>query len=113
MPRAKMEKSSARAHAPARTREGREAQMIALAENLAEKQLREGTASSQVIAHYLKLGTTRERLEQERLKNENDLTRAKADSIRAAQKNDSIYEDALNAFRSYAYHPDMDEDDEL
>lgn len=111
MPRAKMENSTGRKRAPARTQEGREAQMIALAENLAEKQLREGTASSQVIAHYLRLGTSRERLEQERLRNENELARAKADSIRAAQKNDAIYEEALREFRSYKYQPDFGDED--
>lgn len=111
MPRAKMENSTGRKRAPARTQEGREAQMIALAEKLAEKQLREGTASSQVISHYLRLGTSRERLEQERLRNENELTRAKADSIRAAQKNDAIYEEALSAFRSYGYRSDFGDEE--
>lgn len=102
MPRAKMSESSGRKRAPAKGVDAREQQMIALATNLAEKQLREGTASSQIIAHYLRLGTSRERLEQERLRNENELSKAKAESIRAQQKNDALYEEAINAFRSYA-----------
>lgn len=111
MPRAKMENSSGRRRAPARGADAREAQLITLATNLAEKQLREGTASSQVIAHYLRLGTSRERLEQERLRHENELAQAKTESIRASQKNDALYEEALNAFRSYSPRVDSDYDD--
>lgn len=111
MPRAKMENSSGRKRAPARSADAREAQLISLATDLAERQLREGTASSQVIAHYLRLGTSRERLEQERLRHENELAQAKTESIRASQRNDAKYEEALNAFRSYSPRPDSDIDD--
>ena len=61
---------------PALTPESRENQLVSLAINLAEKQLREGTASSQVITHYLKLGSTQAKLEQEKLKQENELLKA-------------------------------------
>ena len=56
--------------------EAREQQLVAMATDLAEKQLRDGTASSQVITHYLKLGSTRERLEQELKMEEIKLQRA-------------------------------------
>lgn len=110
MPRAKMSESSGRRKPPAKSADAREAQLITLATNLAEKQLREGTASSQVIAHYLRLGTSRERLEQERIRNENELAKAKTESIKAQQKNEALYEEALNAFRSYTAQP-YDSDD--
>lgn len=87
---------------PATTPESREMQLIAAAVDLAEKQILEGRASSQVITHYLKLGTTRERLEQERLRQENLLTQAKIESIASAAKVEELYANALAAMRSYA-----------
>jgi hypothetical protein len=90
---------------PATTPEGRERQLVNHAVDLAEKQLREGTASAQVITHYLKLGSTRERLEQERLRNENDLLRAKTDAMASAEKTEELYRNALNAMRSYTGTP--------
>ena len=71
---------------PALTPEARENQLISLAVDLAEQQLRDGTASSQVITHYLKLGTTRERLEKELLEREVELKKAKTESIQSAER---------------------------
>ena len=93
---------------PATTPEGRENQLIALAIDLTEKQMREGTASSQIITHYLKLGSTRERLEQERLAKENELLRAKIDVMASAKRVEELYETALNAMRSYAGQEPME-----
>lgn len=87
---------------PATSEEGREAQLVSLAIDLAEKQLSEGTASSQVMTHYLKLGSTRERLEQERLLNENELLRSKVDALKSAKRVEELYEEALHAMRTYA-----------
>jgi hypothetical protein len=98
---------------PATTVEGRENQLISLATDLVERQLAEGSASSQVIVHFLKLGTTRERLEQERLRNENLLLSAKVDQLASAKRIEELYEQALNAMRQYAGHlvdPDYDEE---
>lgn len=100
-----------RKSAPAKTLEGRENQLIALATNLAEKQLREGTASSQVITHYLKLGTTRERLEQEKLGRENELLTVKAEHLESAKKMEDIATEALEAFKTYAGRSRYDEDE--
>lgn len=86
---------------PALTPEARENQMIALAVDLAEKQLIEGTASSQVITHFLKLATSRERLEKEKLEKENELLRAKTEAIESAKRVEELYSDALRAMRSY------------
>lgn len=87
---------------PAVTEEGRENQMVSLAIDLAEKQLEAGTASSQVITHYLKLGSTRERLEQDRLRRENLLLDAKVEQIASAARVEELYRDALDAMRLYS-----------
>lgn len=95
---------------PALTPEGRENQMISLAVNLAEQQLRDGTASSQVITHFLKLGTETAKLERERLKGEIELQKAKAEALRSQQEIDKIYKDAINAMKKYSGHGDPDEE---
>lgn len=87
---------------PAMNDEARENQMIALAVNLAEKQLMEGTASSQVIVHYLKLGSMREKIEKEILEKQKDLIDAKTESIKSAQRIEELYSQALNAMREYS-----------
>ena len=93
-------KESKRRIRPATTPEARENQMI-LAEDLAEKQLLEGTASSQVITHYLKLGTMKARLELEREKKEIELITAKTENLQSAKHIEELYMEALNAMRSY------------
>lgn len=87
---------------PAMTPEARESQMISLAVDLAEQQLRDGTASSQVITHYLKLGTMRHKAEMEKLKRENELLEAKTESLRAAQNNDELVKEAVEAMKRYS-----------
>lgn len=87
---------------PATTPEGRENQLIASAVDLAERQLTEGTASAQVITHYLKLGSSRERLEQERLQMEVVLLEEKRKQMASAERVEKMYAEALKAMRSYA-----------
>lgn len=89
-------------HRRATTPEARENQLIALAVDLTERQLREGTASSQVITHYLKLGSTRERIEQERLAVDVELGKAKIAAMESAQRVEELYAEALRAMKSYA-----------
>ena len=86
---------------PAITPEGRENQMISLAIDLAEQQLRDGTASSQVITHFLKLGTSRAELEKEKLALENELTKAKTANIKAQERSDQMFKDAIEAMMRY------------
>ena len=95
---------------PAETPEARENQMIALATDLAEKQLREGTASSQVITHFLKLGSTKEQLELEKLKRENRLLEAKSDALESAARVEELYLKAIQSFG--IYHGDVLPDEE-
>jgi len=86
---------------PARTPEERENQMIALAVDLAEKQLAEGTASSQVITHFLKLGSTKEKLEKDILEKQKELITAKTESLQSAKRMEGLWEEALTAMRDY------------
>lgn len=86
---------------PATTPEGRENQLVSLAVDLAESQLRDGTASAMVITHYLKLGSTREQLEQERLRNDNELLKAKVDTLANAANIEVLYKDAIEAITKY------------
>ena len=98
--------------APATSPEARENQLIAAAVDLAEKQILEGTASSQVLTHYLKLATTREQLEKEKLRNENELIKAKVDSIHSAERMEQLYEKAIEAMRGYSVEgPTADDHD--
>jgi microsomal dipeptidase-like Zn-dependent dipeptidase len=76
--------------------------VIAQAIDLAETQIRNGTASSQVITHFLKLGSTREQLEQERLRHENELTKVKIEQIESQARIEEMYKNAIEAMRSYS-----------
>ena len=87
---------------PALSPEARENQLISLAVNLAEKQLMEGTASSQVITHYLKLGSTKDRLEKENMEKQKELLEAKTTSLKSMQHMEELYQNALNAMKRYS-----------
>jgi hypothetical protein len=95
---------------PALTPEARENQMISLAVDLAEQQLRDGTASSQLITHYLKLATAKERLEREKLEKENELLIAKAKALQSSERSEELYERAIKAMRKYSGQGDSDDD---
>ena len=99
---------SARKLRPALTPEARENQMIALAMDLAEQQLRDGTASSQLITEFVKRGSTKARLEKEILAEQKELITAKTETLQAAKRTEELYRDALNAFRVYSGHGDDD-----
>lgn len=113
MPKAKANTSASRQRKirPALDPEARENQMISLAVDLAERQLIEGTASSQVITHYLKLGTTKERLEREKLEEENKLLRAKTEALQADKQMAELYVEAIAAMRRYGGHGDESDED--
>lgn len=95
---------------PATTPEAREKQMVSLAVDLAEKQMLEGTASSQVITHYLKLASTREKLEQQKLVSENQLLQAKIESLETGKRIEELYGKAIVAMNSYRGEPDIELD---
>ena len=97
---------------PALSPEARENQLISLAVDLAEKQLLEGTASSQVITHYLKLGSTKEKIEKEILMKQKELIEAKTQSLQSAQRIEELYKNALDAMRKYSGQGDSDDSDD-
>lgn len=99
--------------APAKTSEARENQMISLAVDLAEAQLSNGTASAQVLTHYLKLGSSKERLEKEKLERENELLKAKTEALESNKRTEELYANAFKAVRSYRGENEEDTDDEI
>lgn len=108
----KSKKTVKRKRAPAKTPEARENQMVALAIDVAEKQLEEGTASSQVITHYLKLGSMKDRVEKEILMEKKELLKAKTEAIQSSKRVEELYKTALDAMRKYSgnYSEEDDED---
>lgn len=95
---------------PAKTVEARENQLVSMAVDLAEKQLRDGTASSQVITHYLKLGSTKEKLEREILETQRDLMVAKTEALQSHKKTEALFTEALSAMRQYSGKEDPEDD---
>ncbi len=101
-PKKPISNASKKRQAPAITEEGREKQLVGLSIDLAEKQILAGTASSQVITHFLKLGSMNNKLELEKLRNENELLKAKADTIKSLKTVEELYTGALNAMKKYS-----------
>lgn len=95
---------------PAMTPEERENQLIALAIDEAERLIREGKASSQIICHYLKLASSKERLEKELLEKQVELAAAKTEMIQSAKRTEELYLNALNAMKSYSGKTEESED---
>jgi len=98
---------------PATTPEGREAQLISMAYDLVERRIQEGTATSQEVTHFLKLGSSREKLEQERLQHDNMLTQAKMEQLASQARVEELYKNALDAMRTYSGHEPMEPEDEI
>lgn len=95
-------KKPKRRQAPGKSIDGRENQLISLAVDLAAKQIRNGTASSQVITHFLKLGSSQTLLEKAKLDKENQLLQAKTEALKSQKKVEELYAQALNAMRNYS-----------
>lgn len=98
---------------PAINQEDRESQMISLATLLAEQQLRDGTASPSVITHYLKLGSTKEKIEKEILEKQKELIAAKTEALQTAKRVEELYSQALNAMKIYSGQDDEENSDVL
>lgn len=97
---------------PALTPEARENQLISLAVDLVEQRLLDGTASSQETTHFLKLGSMKNRLEMEKLEEENRLLKAKTESLQSAKRIEELYANAIKAMQRYSGHDEEDFDDE-
>lgn len=105
-------KLNTKKRAPATTPEARENQLISLAVDLAEQQLIEGTASSQVITHYLKLGSTKEKIEKEILEKQKELITAKTETLQSAKRVEELYSNALKAMKNYSGQTIPEDEDE-
>jgi hypothetical protein len=111
--RSKPSRTTPKRRRPATSAEAREQELASQAYDLAEEQIQAGTASSQVLTHFLKMGSTRERLEQQRIGHENELMQVKREAIEGQKRVEELYMQALSAMRSYAGQPsDGDVDDE-
>jgi hypothetical protein len=97
----------------ARTPEQREAQLAGLAYDLAEQQFLDGTASSQVIVHFLKVGSTREKIELQKTKQETLLVEAKVKDLANVEEMKKLYVEAMDAMRGYAGHEEGEIHDEI
>lgn len=87
---------------PALTPEARENQLISLATDLVEQRLLDGTASSQETTHFLKLGSSKHKLELKKLEMECELGQAKKEAIESTKRMDEMYIKAVNAMRRYS-----------
>ena len=99
--REKVASNPPRKRPPATTPESRENQMIALAMDVVEERLRNGTASSQETTHFLKLGSIKEKRELALLEQELELKKAKTEAIQSAKRVEELYSKALKAMKSY------------
>lgn len=97
---------------PALTPENREQQLISLAVDLVEKRLREGTASSQETTHFLKLATTKAKIEKEILEKQRDLIVAKTEVMQSQKRSEELFAEAVRAFRGYSGQSNEEEDDD-
>lgn len=107
---AKVKTDSTRKSRPPLTPEAQENKMISLAMDLAEQQLRDGTASSQLITEFVKRGSTKARLEKEMMEEQKELMKAKREALESAQRVEALYADAIKAMRHYGGHDSQDED---
>lgn len=94
---------------PATNPEARENQLIALAVDLVEQRLLDGTASSQETTHFLKLGSTKNKLEMEKMRLENELTKAKTEQVESQKQSQKLFEEAIAAFKRYGGHGSSDD----
>lgn len=84
--------------------------MISLAFDAAEKQIREGTASSQLLTHFVKLGSMREDVEKQRLEAEVKLLHKKIETMESSVRVEALMDEALKAFRGYSGNPDPEDE---
>jgi len=101
-----------RHQAPGRTIESRENQIIRLAYDLAEARIRKGTATSQEVTHFLKTGSVIAQLEKAKLEKENELLKAKTESLQSQKRVEELYANAMKAFKTYSGQEENDDEDD-
>ena len=94
---------------PALTPEARENQLVSLAMDLVEQRLLDGTATSQETTFFLKIGSTKEKREREKLEEEITLLKAKTETLQSTKRTEELMQEAINAFRTYAGQGGSDE----
>ena len=109
-PKKEPEENSAPRQRPATTPYDREQQMIALADKVAEQQMRDGTISAQVLTLYLKAGTERDRLEREKIQHENLRLEAQVAEIKSRASTEELMNRVLNNMKVYM---GVDDDEDL
>lgn len=97
---------------PGLTPEAEENQIIAMAYQEVKRRIADGTASSQELTHFLKMGSSKARLENERLIEENKLLRAKTKALESAEDMKELYAEAIKAMASYQGHGDIEDDED-
>ena len=112
MAKAGRNSDSTRKIRPALSPEARENQLISLAVDNAEKMLLNGTAPAQIITHFLKLGTAKAELEKEKLRQDNELTKAKIEAIHSGQRMEELYANAIKAMSRYQGRGGASDDEE-
>lgn len=94
---------------PARSDDERERQMINLSYDLAEARMRSGIATSAEICHFLKLGSTRAKYEQEELQENIKLLKAKTDDISEGKRASAQFDELMKVLKQYGGYEDDDE----
>lgn len=97
---------------PARSPESRENELISLAYSEAERRLRDGSASSQIITTLLNLASTKAQLEMEKLRSDLRVADAKVNQMKAQEESKELYEEVIKAFRSYSGYSEEEEYDD-
>lgn len=103
--------STTKKRRPALSPEARENQLIALATDLVEQRLIDGTASSQETTHFLKLASTKARLENRLLEAQTELAVAKKDAVKSQKRSEEMFAEAIKAFKTYSGQGEPNEDD--
>lgn len=97
---------------PAKTLEGREDQLIAAAYDLVERRIHEGTASAQETVHFLRQGTVQSQLQNDKLRNENEVLKSRVKEMENRKSGDELLERALAAFKGYSGETPIDPEED-
>jgi hypothetical protein len=109
--RRKSEEGARKRRRPATSIEAREQELAAKAYDLAEEQIEGGTASSQVVTHFLKVGSRREQLEQQRIGHDIELMQVKKDALERESHVEELFTAAIDAMKSYTGSHDQPPDE--
>ena len=96
---------------PALSPEARENQLISLAIDLVEQRLLDGTASSQETTHFLKLATSKAKLENKLLEAQTEMAIAKKEALQSQKRSEELFTEAIKAFRNYSGQDDEEDED--